>query len=109
VTRERLAEVEAQYDHAIGSSHLLTFGSEFERAGMTSDRIVPERRSANSAVGFVQDEWFVHERVNVVAGVRYDRSVAFGSAWSPKAAVLVRPSDVVRVRASYGEGFKAPI
>ena len=108
VTDERLAEVEVQYDHAIGAGHLVTGGVEYEQLGMTSDRIQPADRDLSSAVGFVQDQWFVHDRVNVVAGLRYDRSIAFGSAWSPKAAVLVTPVDHVRMRMSYGEGFKAP-
>ncbi|MCC7009634.1 MAG: TonB-dependent receptor [Acidobacteria bacterium] len=108
LTRERLGEIELQYDRTIGARHLVTGGAEYERIGMTSDRIEPHDRHLDSAVGFVQDQWFVHERVNVVAGLRYDRSVAFGSAWSPKAAMLVTPVEGVRLRVSYGEGFKAP-
>ncbi len=107
-TAERIGEFEAQYDHAVGMRHLLTVGTEYERSGMTSDRISPRRRDLDTAVGFIQDEWSAHDRVRLLAGVRFDNHSAFGSAWSPKLAVLVRGADAVRIRASYGEGFKAP-
>ena len=108
VTREWLDEAEAQYDWAAGTRHLVTVGGELERVGMVSDRISTGRRTAVTAVGFVQDEWFVHDRVRVLGGVRYDHNSDFGEAWSPKVAALFAITDAVRVRASYGEGFKAP-
>jgi outer membrane cobalamin receptor len=44
----------------------------------------------------------------VTTGLRYDRHSVFGEAISPKVAGLVRISDEVRARASYGRGFRAP-
>jgi outer membrane receptor for ferrienterochelin and colicins len=108
LTHESLSEVELQYDRPLGSRHLLTAGAEVERTAMTSDRIAGGRRSATASVGFLQDEWFVGPAVRLLVGVRYDRHSAFGSALSPKVGLLVRPSDRVRLRASFGEGFKAP-
>lgn len=108
VTREWLDEAEVQYDQAAGTRHLVTVGGEMERLGMISDRISSGRRVAVTGVAFVQDEWFVHDRVRLLGGVRYDHNSEFGDAWSPKLAGLFTIAGAVRVRASYGEGFKAP-
>lgn len=108
LTRETLGEVEAQYDRPFGGRHLVSVGGEFERADMRSDRITGGQRDVRTGVGFLQDEWFVHDRVRLLAGMRYDHNDQFGDAWSPKLAVLLHGTDNIRLRASYGEGFKAP-
>ncbi len=108
LTRERLHEVELQYDQPVGSRHLLTVGGELKQAGMNSDRLDGRERHATTTVGFVQDEWYAHDRVRVVGGFRYDHNSAFGSAWSPKLAALVRLNANLRLRGAFGEGFKAP-
>lgn len=108
LTRETLGEVEAQYDRPVGGRHFVSVGGEFERADMRSDRITGGERDVRTGVGFLQDEWFVHDRVRLLAGVRYDHNDQFGDAWSPKLAVLLHGTDTIRLRASYGEGFKAP-
>ncbi|MPZ19762.1 MAG: TonB-dependent receptor [Luteitalea sp.] len=108
LTREALGEVEAQYDRPVGGRHFVSVGGEFERADMRSDRITGGERDVRTGVGFLQDEWFVHDRVRLLAGMRYDHNDQFGDAWSPKLAVLLHGTDNIRLRASYGEGFKAP-
>ncbi len=108
LTRERLAEAEAQYDQPLGKRHLLSVGGELEGAEMTSDRIVGASRDITTSVAYAQDEWFVNDRLRLVAGVRLDHNSAFGSAWSPKLAAMVRLLPPLRLRASVGEGFKAP-
>jgi iron complex outermembrane recepter protein len=47
---------------------------------------------------------------NLEAGlaVRHDRYNDFGSSTNPKLSVLYRPIDQLVLRASYGEGFRAP-
>ncbi|MGH9159695.1 MAG: TonB-dependent receptor domain-containing protein [Vicinamibacteraceae bacterium] len=108
LTRETLGEVEVQYDRPIAGRHFVSVGGEFEQADMRSDRITGGQRDVRTGVGFLQDEWFVHDRVRLLAGMRYDHNDQFGDAWSPKLAVLLRGTDNIRLRASYGEGFKAP-
>jgi outer membrane receptor for ferrienterochelin and colicins len=108
LTSEFIREIELQHDRPIGLRHLVTAGGELEHTGMTSDRIEGRRRRLTTGVLFVQDEWMLHDRLRLVGGVRYDRNSAFGDAWSPKLAALVHAATGVRLRASYGEGFKAP-
>ncbi|NTU54093.1 MAG: TonB-dependent receptor [Chlorobiaceae bacterium] len=57
---------------------------------------------------FAQDEFRLLEPLSFIAGVRYDDHSGFGSGISPKIATLLRLSDSMKLRASYGEGFRAP-
>jgi outer membrane receptor for ferrienterochelin and colicins len=64
--------------------------------------------TAETAVLWVQDQVSLANRVTVTGGLRYDRHSIFGDAWSPKVGVNVRAADSLRLRASYGRGFRAP-
>ena len=48
------------------------------------------------------------DRASLAAGVRYDDHSRFGNAWTFGANGSVKLPANLRVRASYGEGFKAP-
>lgn len=50
----------------------------------------------------------VHEQVEINVAGRYDSYDDFGSAFSPQIAVRYQPHDMLVLRASWGEGFKAP-
>lgn len=77
--------------------------------------------------GFVQDELWVHERVLLTAGVRYDRALLDVSAvnrdplcgatasakpdygvWSPRASITWRPLTSLAVYGAYTRGFRIP-
>lgn len=47
-------------------------------------------------------------RLTLAAGLRYDDHSRFGHAWTFGAHGAVEPVDGLRLRAGYGEGFKAP-
>lgn len=48
------------------------------------------------------------EQVTLTGGIRNDDHSRFGSHWTWGASAAVRPLDGTLLRASYGEGFKAP-
>ena len=50
----------------------------------------------------------VFEQVEVNIAGRYDSYDDFGSAFSPQVSVRYQPLDMLVLRASWGEGFKAP-
>ena len=50
----------------------------------------------------------VFEQLEVNVAGRYDSYDDFGSAFSPQVAVRYQPLDMLVLRASWGEGFKAP-
>jgi len=63
---------------------------------------------ANNLGLFLQDEITVVKPLTVIAGFRFDDHSDFGSEVSPKIAALMRIDDHLNMRASYGEGFRAP-
>ncbi len=65
------------------------------------NRAEAETRSAHALLSYAAD-------VRFSAGLRRDDHSGFGSEWSLGAAGMVRLSGNLDLRASYGEGFKAP-
>ncbi|WP_164927081.1 TonB-dependent receptor plug domain-containing protein [Chlorobaculum tepidum] len=57
---------------------------------------------------YLQDEFTGLKPLTIIAGVRYDDHSDFGSEYSPKVAVLLPVDSHLKLRASYGEGFRAP-
>ena len=83
----------------------LDFGadSEWTRYSGTFDA---ERRARQTS-GHALLGWYT-DRASLAAGVRYDDHSRFGHATTFGANGTVRLTDSLRLRASYGEGFKAP-
>ncbi|OYW50946.1 MAG: TonB-dependent receptor [Novosphingobium sp. 28-62-57] len=83
----------------------LDFGadSEWTRFSSTFD---PEAR-ANLTSGHALLGWS-NGRANLAAGVRVDDHSRFGTAWTFGANGSFALTDDLRLRASYGEGFRAP-
>ena len=100
--------------------HLLTGGLEHSREELevALEHTLPrgeQRRSVEvprSRVEFteayVQDDWQVGENTGVVGGARYQWHSRFGSHLTPKISLSHRLSPRLKVRASYGEGYRAP-
>ncbi|NTV26055.1 MAG: TonB-dependent receptor [Chlorobiaceae bacterium] len=130
-------QFEARWTGKLNGAHLLTLGAEYrtedrEDESLTLTRKVVTRTNATTGVRtsgpttttttdassishdvhnlglFAQDEIRVLEPLSVIAGIRYDDHSDFGSRFSPKIAALLRIDDHLKLRASYGEGFRAP-
>ncbi|MGB3725359.1 MAG: TonB-dependent receptor [Glaciecola sp.] len=57
---------------------------------------------------FVESVFPVMDELEVTAALRRDRYSDYGSDVSPKLSVRYNPTDELVIRASYGEGFRAP-
>jgi outer membrane cobalamin receptor len=57
---------------------------------------------------FVQDRWTLTSRTDLVVGARFDDYAQAGSRLSPRAGIHHQLSPALTLRASYGEGFRAP-
>lgn len=62
----------------------------------------------NSQYFFVQYDYNPIDRINILAGFRYDNHNQFQSQLSPKLAVNYKLSQSVSLKTSFGYGFKAP-
>lgn len=87
------------------ASFTLDFGgdSEWTRFSSTFD----SEARANLTSGHAMLGWS-NDRANIAAGVRVDDHSRFGTAWTFGANGSFALVEHLRLRASYGEGFKAP-
>ncbi len=93
-----------------------SFGAERERSRLATSAPsafdpdpVPFRAEATLTGGFAQFVLRPLPGLTALAGVRHDAHSQFGGATTPGASVSFAPGDGLwRLRASYGEGFKAP-
>lgn len=80
--------------------------------GWTGERVGGERytdeKTATQAFGFAEMQWMPTARWDVNVSARFDAPSDYAARFSPKVAVLFKPSRRVRVRASVGSGYKAP-
>lgn len=122
--KNSLWAIEGRDTMKLGDHHRLTFGAEYvenkiEGTGLGSngDQVhgVLENGTPKSSsekefstyAGYIQDEmeygkWFI------VPALRYDHHEIYGSHVSPKLGVTYSANDHFRVKANYGDGFKAP-
>lgn len=61
-------------------------------------------------LGFIgQSDWDISEKINVVSGIRFDLHNYMDKMMaSPRLAMLYKPVEEMKIRASYGSGFRAP-
>ncbi len=99
---------ELQMDALLGQEHLLTVGGGMIAETVDADRIGGARRRSSTAFAFVQEQWLVAEAIEFMASTRLDAPSDYSARVSPAAAILLKPTDAIRVRLSLGSGFKAP-
>ena len=58
--------------------------------------------------GFAQNEWRIAKPLVLLPSARVDSDTTFGTFPTGRLAARLDPSDVVRIRASVGTGFRAP-
>lgn len=98
-------QFEGRWTGLILDRHKLTAGIEYR----TEDREEDGVKSEIDNLGvFLQDELTITNRFNAILGLRFDDHSGFGSVFSPRISAAYRVSDYLRLRGSYGEGFRAP-
>jgi len=104
--RQQLTELELTY---AGTTRIgqLDAGVEMRRESIVADRVQGMRRHWDLIEPFAQ-VGLVFGRVALTPGVRYTHNSQWGSTLAPRLAALWQVTDVVRVRASAGRGFRAP-
>jgi len=103
---QQFNRTEAQADFFINPNHTLTFGAGYIDEGVNSTRYVDS--TFVSRYVFVQHLWQPTDRLDVTLGARYDDHDAYGDNFSPKLGIGYEVNDRLKLRASFGGGFKAP-
>ncbi len=116
--------IEGRDSLRVNDHHRVTFGMEYVKdkvsgtgLGSNGDSVYSitengttkssSEKTLSSYAAYLQDEieygkWFI------VPAIRYDHHSAYGSHTSPKIGVTYNATDHFRIKANYGDGFKAP-
>lgn len=101
-------QYEGRWTATLAENHRITTGFEYtaEDRVDTADKSIPH--NVHNFGAFLQDEVQLAEPFGLVVGARYDEHSDFGSAFSPKVGAWLKLNEHLRLRGSYGEGFRAP-
>lgn len=108
---EQLGKLDASLAHVVGERQLLQAGAELwwnEYSGANRLRDDLAGDSVSTRVLWAQDRIRLGSRLALTLGGRFDDHSSFGSAFSPKVGLNLRAAEALRLRASYGRGFRAP-
>jgi iron complex outermembrane receptor protein len=113
----RWASQEAQIDYRVSPRHHLTFGQSFVRnfeAHLENHDEDPRvvyndvGRAFSEYSVYVQHEYVPRRGLQLTAGARYDDYSTFGSAVSPRLALVYGPAENWRLKLLAGRAFRAP-
>lgn len=110
ITNE-LVQMELRASHLLADSHLLTLGLEYreeERSGIENRGEEEVDETVDNRAVFLQDSFRLGDPLEVTAGVRVDDYSSFGTEISPRLGLVYAPRDDWRLKATYGQGFRAP-
>ncbi|HEX2165645.1 MAG TPA: TonB-dependent receptor [Longimicrobiales bacterium] len=103
---QRLVEAELLYTHAT-ERLAIDAGIEARRESIHSDRVTGADRQLHTLEPFTQVTWS-GGAWSVVPGIRMSWSEQWGVHLTPRIAAMVRPTERLALRASLGQGFRAP-
>ncbi|MFP4428792.1 MAG: TonB-dependent receptor plug domain-containing protein [Desulfovermiculus sp.] len=101
-----LSQIESRYSGACMDKHLVTIGLEYrEEESKASDE---RDHDIDNLSAFIQDEYQLFAPWLFVGSVRVDRHSEFGSQITPRASIIYNLNENLRLKATYGTGFRAP-
>lgn len=101
---------EVRGSHLFGS-HMITMGGEFreeKREGIENRGEVSVDETIYNTGLFFQDDFSLVKDLQLILGFRFDEHSDFGNEFSPRVSMVYSFNDSLRLKASYGEGFRAP-
>lgn len=101
---------ENQTDVTLSNKVAFNLGGGYIIENVRSNRYDSKENIKESSIGFgfAQLEYKPADKINIIAGCRYDKNQIYASAFSPKLAVHFKASNKLSFNASIGRGFKAP-
>jgi outer membrane receptor for ferrienterochelin and colicins len=108
---ERYRRLDATLGHHMGSRQFLQFGAEWvQNLYRGANRLVGDNagQQITATDGWFQDRIQLFRRATLTVGGRYQNHSLFGGYFVPKAGLVIRATEHLVLRASYGHGFRAP-
>ena len=108
-TEQYANQLEARYSGLFAGNHLLTVGGEIRREGLddTQNSLRTDKHVDNYSL-FLQDEFQILDPLTLTLSLRYDSHSEFGDHWSPRASLVYAVLEGLRLKGSFGQGFRAP-
>lgn len=107
---------ELQLSRSLGA-HNVTGGTEY-RNNVKQDQfsyytapheaVWTDRQKSDTLALYLQDEWHLHPKLLVNAGVRYNHYARFADPVKPRFAAIYHPQEQTAIKFIYGEAFRAP-
>lgn len=104
---ETVRNYRLQWTTSLYQNSVFSVGTEYLYEDIVSDRIVSGSKDYASSVVFAENEWKIDWFVLSVGG-RYSHNSVYGDFFSPKISVMAAPIDNLKLRLSYGRGFREP-
>lgn len=97
------------YNHSFGRGDILTAGADYMHDYLMNTKLTERTRTQDSFDAFLQYDWIINKRWELVAAARYDYfSDGKLSNVTPKISGRYSPIDNLNIRLAYGMGFRAP-
>ncbi len=101
--------IRAFWTHSFSSGDILSAGADYMRDWLSNSKLIDENKIQNNLDAFLQYDWRVNERWEIVGAARYDWfSEGRLSRVTPKISACYSPVRSLRLRVAYGLGFRAP-
>lgn len=101
-------DLELSNTKAIAGKHVITYGGNL-RYNKFDLTLAPDENQRKEGGVYVQDEIFLSDRVRFVAGARVDKFTSIENpVFSPRVALLLKPTVDQTLRISYNRAFRAP-
>ena len=100
--------IDYQNGWQLDKNNKLVVGGEWHRSTSSNKKSGYEDKNITTTALFLQDTMQLTNKWTFVPGLRMDHHDAFGTHWSPKAAINFQPDGKTKLYASWGRIFKAP-
>jgi outer membrane receptor for ferrienterochelin and colicins len=101
-----LNQFDGRYTAALGQQHVVTLGGEF--LDESREDVSGLDDSVETVSAYIQDEYQVADPLYLVMSLRWDDYSDYGDEWIPRASLTWSMTDNLRLKGSYGLGFRAP-
>ncbi|NYJ29163.1 TonB-dependent receptor plug domain-containing protein [Allomuricauda sp. ARW1Y1] len=104
---QKLFRPEVRFNHAFSSDNTVTVGAGYNLENLERS-LFAENITFNSQYVYAQYDFKLLEKLNIIAGARFDNHSEYNSQLSPKLSARYDLSAYWSVKGSAGSGFKAP-
>lgn len=107
-TEDFLWEASVLASHTCSDGHVITMGGDWAAQSLTAPTVKDTVQKINNGDLYATYEWKPWPHLVILPGVRLESNSAYGEHLTGSVNVMETPHPRLRLRASYGGGFRAP-